>query len=100
MKLGRSGLEDCNLRAADAGRPPANHSGCEGACLNGKDEAAGALLVAKIRTTLGGQAFRDAGGRGELRFDATGKCLLASLSQPQQQQLAALLNSLRGALPK
>ncbi len=64
-----------------------------------KDNAAGTLLVAKIRTTLGGQSFRDAGGRGELRFDATGKCLLASLSQPQQQQLAVLLSSLRKQLP-
>ncbi len=62
------------------------------------DEPAGAALIAKIRTALGGQVFRDAGGRGELRFDATGKCLLAALSQPQQQELAKLLRGYREAL--
>lgn len=59
------------------------------------DEATGAALIAKLRTALGGQVFRDAGGRGELRFDTAGKCLIASLSQPQQQQLAAQLKALR-----
>lgn len=57
------------------------------------NEAAGAALVAKIRTTLGGQNFRDAGGRGELRYDPAGKCLIASLTQPQQVQVAALLQA-------
>lgn len=55
------------------------------------NEAAGAALVAKIRTTLGGQAFRDAGGRGELRYDPAGKCLIALLSPPQHTQVATLL---------
>jgi hypothetical protein len=48
-------------------------------------------LVARLRTALGNEHFRDAGGRSELRFDLAGKCLLATLPQPQQQQLAALL---------
>ncbi|WP_254507591.1 hypothetical protein [Anatilimnocola floriformis] len=64
-----------------------------------KDTTAGAALVAKIRNTLGGQAFRDAGGRGEVRFDATGKCLIVALTQPQQQQVATLLKTLRAGAP-
>lgn len=62
-----------------------------------ENDASAAILMAKIRTALGGQAFRDAGGRGELRFDATGKCLLAALTQPQQQEVAKLLRSYREA---
>ena len=58
-------------------------------------DAAGAALITKVRGALGGQAFRDAGGRGEVRFDAAGKCLIATLTQPQQQQVAALLKTLR-----
>jgi hypothetical protein len=54
-------------------------------------EAEGAALVARIRNRIGGQHFRDAGGRGELRFDPTSKCLIALLSQPHQVQLATLL---------
>lgn len=61
------------------------------------NDAAAAALMAKIRTALGGQAFRDAGGRGELRFDAPGKCLIAALTQPQQQEVAKLLRSYREA---
>lgn len=55
------------------------------------NEAAASALVAKIRTTLGGQTFRDAGGRGELRYDPASRCLIAFLSQPQQVQVASLL---------
>jgi hypothetical protein len=61
------------------------------------NDATGAALLAKIRTALGGQAFRDAGGRGELRFDPTGKCLIAALTQPQQQEVAKLLRGYRQA---
>ena len=64
-----------------------------------KDDAAGAKVLAKIRAELGGQAFRDGGGRGELRFDAAGRCVIASLTQPQQQQVAALLQSLHANAP-
>lgn len=62
------------------------------------NDTAAAALMAKIRTALGGQTFRDGGGRGELRFDATGKCLLAALSQPQQQEVAKLLRNYREAM--
>jgi hypothetical protein len=55
------------------------------------DEAGGAALVSKIRSALGAQHFRDAGGQGEIHFDVPSKCLLVSLPQPQQRQLAALL---------
>ncbi|QDU27561.1 hypothetical protein ETAA8_26490 [Anatilimnocola aggregata] len=63
------------------------------------EKTGGDDLVARLRTALGNQHFREAGGHGELRFDATGNCLLASLSQPQQRQLAAQLAQLRGAAP-
>jgi hypothetical protein len=63
------------------------------------NDAAAAALMAKIRTALGGQAFRDGGGRGELRFDASGKCLIAALSQPQQLEVAKLLRNYREAVP-
>ncbi|WP_425618492.1 hypothetical protein NA78x_002199 [Anatilimnocola sp. NA78] len=57
---------------------------------------AGDDLAARMRSAIGSQHFRDAGGRGELRFEANSNCLLASLTQPQQQQLAKLLTQLRG----
>lgn len=57
---------------------------------------AAATLIAKIRTTLGGQTFRDAGGHGDVRYDEPGQCLIVSVPQPQQLQVAALLKSLRG----
>jgi hypothetical protein len=56
-----------------------------------KDDATATALVAKLRTALGNEHFRDAGGKSELRFDLAGKCLLAALPQPLHQQLAAQL---------
>jgi hypothetical protein len=56
-----------------------------------KNDPAGESLVALVRQALGEDAFQDAGGPGELRCDAAGGCLIASLPQPQQQQLEALL---------
>jgi hypothetical protein len=55
------------------------------------DEAGANQFIGKLRSAIGNEHFRDAGGRGELRFDLAGKCLLATLPQPQQKQLAALL---------
>ena len=55
------------------------------------DDASGETLVAKLQTTLGEALFREAGGPGELRYDALGQCLLASLPQPKQRELELLL---------
>ncbi len=60
-----------------------------------KDDPAGETLVGLVRTQLGEDAFRDGGGPGEIRCDAAGQCLIASLPQPKQQQLEALLTSWR-----
>lgn len=52
-------------------------------------------LIAKIRTTIGDEAFISAGGGGEIRFDDATKCLLAWLPQLKQWQLEALLTQWR-----
>jgi len=51
----------------------------------------GEKTLAKIRSTLGEAAFRDAGGSGEIRFDLEGKCVLAALPQPKQRELEGLV---------
>ena len=53
--------------------------------------AHGLGCIRDLRLPAYAERFRDAGGKSELRFDLAGKCLLATLPQPQQQQLAALL---------
>ncbi len=51
----------------------------------------GEALLARLRSTLGDDHFREADGRCDLRYDVASKHLLASLPQPLQQKLAALL---------
>jgi hypothetical protein len=62
-----------------------------------KDDPAGETLVGLVRTQLGEDAFRDGGGEGEIRCDVVGQCLVATLPQPKQQQLEAILMQWRAA---
>lgn len=61
--------------------------------LAGADE--GESLLAQLRSTLGEELFRDAGGRCDLRYDPESKHLLASLPQPLQKKLAVALAGLK-----
>jgi hypothetical protein len=54
-------------------------------------------LLAKIRAALGDATFTSGGGIGEIRFDESGKCLLAWLPQPKQRELESLLAKWREA---
>jgi hypothetical protein len=54
-------------------------------------DSGGAGVIGRIRGALGEGSFRDAGGSGEIRYEAEGKCLLAWLPQPKQRELEALL---------
>jgi DNA-directed RNA polymerase subunit RPC12/RpoP len=58
-------------------------------------DSTGEALIARLHEALGPAIFRDGGGNGELRFDPEGKCLLASLPQPKQRELEALLGRWR-----
>ena len=60
-----------------------------------KDDPAGESLIAKVRESLGSGLFLDQGGPCEVRFDLASQCLIASLSQLKQQDLEALLITLR-----
>ena len=64
------------------------------------DDPTGGTLLAKLQTALGEAHFREAGGPGDLRYDPAGQCLLASLPQPKQRELEALLSKLRSELPR
>jgi DNA-directed RNA polymerase subunit RPC12/RpoP len=64
------------------------------------NDPSGEALLSKFRDALGEGAFRDAGGNGELRFDELGQCLLASLPQPKQRELEALLAKWRAEIKK
>jgi hypothetical protein len=52
-------------------------------------------LLNRIRGELGESAFRERGGSGVLRFDEKSKHILASLPQPQQLSLSAILARIR-----
>jgi cell division septation protein DedD len=66
-----------------------------------KDLVAGGMtgeqLIDKAKANLGEDALREHGGLGVLRFDAPSQCLLAAVTQAQQQSLAALMGQLRAA---
>lgn len=59
----------------------------------------GESLLAQLRSALGEENFREAGGRCDLRYDLESKHLLASLPQPLQKKLAALLAETQAAKP-
>lgn len=63
------------------------------------DDPTGDTLLIKLCSTLGEAHFRENGGAGELRYDEVGQCLLASLPQPKQRELEALLAKWRSELP-
>jgi DNA-directed RNA polymerase subunit RPC12/RpoP len=54
----------------------------------------GESLLARLRTALGEEMFRESGGRCDLRYDAESKHLLASLPQSGQKKLATTLAEL------
>ncbi|MDX1948200.1 MAG: hypothetical protein SFU86_22610 [Pirellulaceae bacterium] len=58
------------------------------------DDPTGQALLTRLRQELGEKVLKDDGGQGEIRFDLVGRCLIASLPQPQQQRLEGLLASL------
>jgi DNA-directed RNA polymerase subunit RPC12/RpoP len=60
------------------------------------DEAAGQSLIAQLQSDLGSTLFAAAGGPYSLRYDAKGRCLLATLPQAKQRELAEKLATLRG----
>jgi DNA-directed RNA polymerase subunit RPC12/RpoP len=60
-----------------------------------KKDPAAEELIARVRSELGESLFLDQGGTCEVRFDPLGQCLIASLPQPKQQDLEALLIALR-----
>lgn len=66
-----------------------------------KDLVAGGMtgeqLLEKAKANLGEDALKEHGGPGVLRFDAPSQCLLAAVTQAQQQSLAALMGQLRSA---
>jgi hypothetical protein len=53
-------------------------------------------LVLRAKTALGESGFRDAGGGGEIRYDADSQCLLAWLPQGEQRELEGILGKWRG----
>jgi hypothetical protein len=55
----------------------------------------GESLLARLKTTLGEELFRDSGGPCDLRYDAESKHLLASLPQPLQKKLADAIAELQ-----
>jgi len=55
----------------------------------------GEALVTRAKTALGETGFREAGGIGEIRYDADGQCLLAWLPQGKQRELEGLLGKWR-----
>lgn len=61
------------------------------------DKLDGPSLVERVKASLGDELFPEAGPGGAIRFDVPGKCLLVSLPQPKQAELAKLLAEWRGA---
>gem|GEM_PF-1885304 len=59
----------------------------------------GESLLSRLRSALGEEHFREAGGRCDLQYDVESKHLLASLPQPLQKKLVALLEELPAATP-
>jgi hypothetical protein len=55
----------------------------------------GEALVVRAKTALGEGNFREAGGGGEIRYDAGSQCLLAWLPQGEQRELEGLLEKWR-----
>ena len=64
-----------------------------GNLLKGGD---GQAMVLRAKAALGEGIFRDAGGSGEIRYDADSQCLLAWLPQGVQRELEGLITKWNG----
>jgi hypothetical protein len=64
------------------------------------DDPTGQALITRVREALGPATFRDGGGPGELAFDSASLTLLATLPQPKQRELEALLAGLKDSAAK
>jgi hypothetical protein len=60
------------------------------------DEAAGQSLVSQFQSDLGSTLFANAGGPYHLHYDPQSRCLIATLPQAKQRELAEKLGALRG----
>lgn len=57
-------------------------------------------LLAAVRTAVGPERFSEHGGSGQVAIDVEGKCLLATLPQPQQVALEQWLTKQRTPSPE